>query len=116
MEQGLESGRRRVVSALSKITVSGGIGMIVMRKKEKETCREFERIADACRFDSSGGVDSFLLQLVSEFASNVQCSGVEVAKLDGPASFTNKRTARIIQEPHLTLSVHYVPGIPTLNW
>lgn len=79
------------------------------------SCKDMMPRVDACRFDDTGGVNSFQDDLATEFASNPRCATVTFVKFSGP-EHVSKASSSAMARDHWHLQFDFIPGAKTQSW
>ena len=79
------------------------------------SCPEMTPVVDACRFDPVGNLNNFETELVTQFATNAHCKGIQIATYKGPKE-PNPPGDTAMRGPHWSLSLDYIPGARKQAW
>jgi hypothetical protein len=81
------------------------------------SCPEMTPVAEACGADPVGNLYNFDDELVTQFAANSHCNGVQLVKFAGPdINGKNPPGANAILDQHWSLSLDYQPGARRQSW
>ncbi|TSA58376.1 MAG: hypothetical protein D4R39_00715 [Methylophilaceae bacterium] len=76
------------------------------------SCPELSKIADACLLDETGGIRDYENNLMTEFASNLNCKSIHVIYFTRPGVGVNKEW----EQDHSSLSINFTPGDLSQRW